>query len=374
MYKELKRLAESDYYPFHMPGHKRMSFAPGLDDAVKMDITEIDDFDNMHHAEGIIKTLEEKMAAIFGGMSAYILVNGSTSGILTAVSCTVKRRGRILMARNSHKSAYNAAFLNELEISYLYPKILEPYGINGGIDVEDVREALREDSDIEAVFITSPTYEGIISDVRGISEVCHEAGVPLIVDSAHGAHLGLYEGFSKDYNADAAIKCGADISICSLHKTLPSFTQTAMVLIDSKLINEDRFKLYYSIYQTSSPSYVFMAGIDKCVELIEREGQARYRRLDENLRSIRAKEYKNVSIFGTEYIGSRTVYGYDPTKLCISASGIPGRELYDKLRNDFHLQPEMALGSYVLLMTSLMDTVEGFTRLEDALERIDEDL
>ena len=374
MYRELENLANSELYPFHMPGHKRMSLDSCLDGALSIDITEIDDFDNMHHSEGIIKELEIKMAEVFGGKNAYILVNGSTSGILSAISSCTTRGGKILMSRNSHKSAYNAAFLNELDVRYLYPTKLEPFGINGGIRPEDVCEALRADTDIEAVFITSPTYEGVISDVRGISEACHDAGVPLIVDSAHGAHLGLFEKFSKEYNADAAIKCGADIVICSLHKTLPSFTQTAMVLVDSKLIDIEKFKMYYSIFQTSSPSYVFMAGIDKCVELIKESGQERYTELDRRLTKLRAKKYKNINIFGPEYIGKDAVYGFDVTKLCIAADGLSGKELYDRLRCIFHLQCEMAMGSYALLMTTLMDTDDGFNRLEMALERIDEDI
>ncbi len=374
MYNELKELSESDYYPFHMPGHKRQPLGCDLDGAIGLDITEIDNFDNMHHPEGIIAELEKKMAKIFHSEKAYILVNGSSCGILTAISAVVKKGDQIIMARNAHKSAYNAVFLNELEVAYLYPDQLEPYGINSGISPSEVEKAIIENRKAKAVFITSPTYEGVVSDVRAIAKVCHKYDIPLIVDSAHGAHFGLYDNFSEKYHAKSAAAEGADIVIASLHKTLPSFTQTAMALLQGKLVDKFWFETYYSIYQTSSPSYVFMAGIDRCLEIIEKEGQKRFESLERFLEDIRACKFKKVKIFGTKFIGKGAVYGYDPTKLCIACEGRTGKQIYDILRRRHHLQPEMAAGNYCLLMTTLMDTEEGFRRLKKALEDMDEDL
>ncbi len=374
MYNELKKLAESDYYPFHMPGHKRQALGCDLDGAFGLDITEIDNFDNMHHPDGIIAELEERMAKVFSAEKAYILVNGSSCGILTALSSVVRKGDLIIMARNAHKSAYNAVFLNELDVAYLYPDQIEPYGINSGISPVEVEKAIIENRKAKAVFITSPTYEGVVSDVKSIAKVCHKYGIPLIVDSAHGAHFGLYKGFTENYRTNSAALEGADIVIASLHKTLPSFTQTAMALIQGNLIDRYWFETYYSIYQTSSPSYVFMAGIDRCLSIIENDGQRRFEKLDAELEAIRAIKFMKIKIFGTDLIGSGNVYGYDPTKLCIACEGKSGKEIYNILMNKYHLQPEMAAGNYCLLMTTLMDTAEGFRRLRRALEEIDEDI
>ena len=376
MYKELKELSQSDYYPFHMPGHKRNVDDPLLKGAFQLDITEIDDFDNMHHPEGIIKDLEERMQKIFGGEKAYFLVNGSSSGILSAISAAVPRGEKILMARNSHKSAYNAAYLRELDVEYIYPEEIDEWGMNGGFSPEKIRDLLEADKGIRAVFIPSPTYEGCVSDIKKIAEICHSFEVPLIVDSAHGAHFGLYKPFVSEWNCSDASKEGADIVIESLHKTLPSFTQTAMALVSGNLVKRELFERYYSIYQTSSPSYVFMAGVDRCMDIIENEGQERFKTLERALKKIRemAAERKKIRIVGEEIIGTGEIYGYDPTKLVVSVGDMTGRGLYDMLREEYHIQPEMALGRYCLLMTTFMDSEEGLTRLYNALEKIRENI
>ena len=229
----LERLTEyagSDAYPFHMPGHKRREIPDGIPggfpDPYGIDITEIDGFDNLHHAEGILKDAMDEAAAIYGADRSWYLVNGSTCGILSAVFATTENGGKILTARNCHKAVYHAICLNRLEAEYLYPEEITEFGINGGIRAEDVRKALEKDAmrcaghsgdvrgkitKIQAVLITSPTYEGVVSDIRAIADAAHEYGIPLIVDEAHGAHLEFADqchSFPK-----SALKYGADLVI-----------------------------------------------------------------------------------------------------------------------------------------------------------------
>ena len=185
--EKLRELAQSNRYPFHMPGHKRM-----LDgtNPYAIDITEIEDFDNLHHAEGIIKDAEDAAAKMYGAKKAYYLVNGSTCGILAAISASVKRGGKILVARNCHKSVYHAIFLRQLSPEYVYPENTH-YGIQGQILVKAIEKKLAECPDIQAVVLTSPTYDGLVSDVKSIAEVVHRRNITLIVDEAHGAHFGV---------------------------------------------------------------------------------------------------------------------------------------------------------------------------------------
>ncbi len=375
MVRELRELSASDMYPFHMPGHKRVDpdlkeggFAP-----YSLDITEIDGFDDMHDPQGLIKDLNERLSALFGGDESRILVNGSTSGVLAAISASVKKGGRIIMAANSHRSAFNAVYLRELSVSFLHPDEIPDIGISGGISPAQVSKAIEDSPDAEAVFLTSPTYEGVVSDIKGIAEICHLKGIPLIVDSAHGSHAGLYVPFEEESGFKEPLFCGADIAIKSLHKTLPCFTQTALLSVRGGLIDRERLWRFYSIYQTSSPSYVFMAGAEKMLDLLEKRGNELYEALHKELRSLReqAKKAENLKIPGPEYIGSYSVFGYDPTKIVLSHAGIPGKELSRILREEQGIQCEMAAGRYVLLMSSLMDSRIGFERLSKAIEEMD---
>ena len=393
----LERLTEyagSDAYPFHMPGHKRREIPDGIPggfpDPYGIDITEIDGFDNLHHAEGILKDAMETAAAIYGADRSWYLVNGSTCGILSAVFATTENGGKILTARNCHKAVYHAICLNRLEAEYLYPEEITEFGINGGIRAEDVRKALEKDAmhcagnsgdvrgkitKIQAVLITSPTYEGVVSDIRAIADAAHEYGIPLIVDEAHGAHLEYADqchSFPK-----SALEYGADIVIQSLHKTLPCFTQTAILHVKGKLVDQDRISRYLSMFQTSSPSYLFMAGMERCIRYMDgdgRNGMVRYEKRLERFME-RMEGLQVLEVLDREICGKyRTVAGWDPSKIVVStmrAEDFHGEELAETLRRKYHLEMEMTAPEYVIAMTSLMDTEEGFERLGTALLEID---
>ena len=393
----LERLTEyagSDAYPFHMPGHKRREITDGIPggfpDPYGIDITEIDGFDNLHHAEGILKDAMDEAAAIYGTDRSWYLVNGSTCGILSAVFATTENGGKILTARNCHKAVYHAICLNRLEAEYLYPEEITEFGINGGIRAEDVRKALEKDAmhcagnsgdvrgkitKIQAVLITSPTYEGVVSDIRVIADVAHEYGIPLIVDEAHGAHLEYADqchSFPK-----SALEYGADIVIQSLHKTLPCFTQTAILHVKGKLVDQDRISRDLSMFQTSSPSYLFMAGTERCIRYMDGDGRNEMVRYEERLEHFmkRMEGLQVLEVLDREICGKyRTVAGWDPSKIVVStmrAEDFHGEELAETLRRKYHLEMEMTAPEYVIAMTSLMDTEEGFERLGTALLEID---
>ena len=393
----LERLTEyagSDAYPFHMPGHKRREIPDGIPggfpDPYGIDITEIDGFDNLHHAEGILKDAMETVAAIYGADRSWYLVNGSTCGILSAVFAATENGGKILTARNCHKAVYHAICLNRLEAEYLYPEEITEFRINGGIRAEDVRKALEKDAmrcagnsgnvrgkitKIQAVLITSPTYEGVVSDIRAITDAAHEYGIPLIVDEAHGAHLEYADqchSFPK-----SALEYGTDIVIQSLHKTLPCFTQTAILHVKGKLVDQDRVSRYLSMFQTSSPSYLFMAGMERCIRYMDGDGRNEMVRYEERLEHFmkRMEGLQVLEVLDREICGKyRTVAGWDPSKIVVStmrAEDFHGEELAETLRRKYHLEMEMTAPEYVIAMTSLMDTEEGFERLGTALLEID---
>ena len=351
-----------------MPGHKRRRMGDLPGEIMEMDITEIGDFDNLHDPKGILRTLQERAAALYGAEESFYLVNGSTCGILSAVSAAVPPGGCILMARNCHKSAYHAAYLRNLSISYLYPRLLPGYDIYDAVTPRQVEEGLERNPQAAAVLLVSPTYEGRIADVRAIAEVVHKRGIPLIVDEAHGAHLGFSEYFAPN-----SCRCGADLVIHSVHKTLPALTQTALLHVNGNRIDRDKLRRFLHIYQTSSPSYLLLAGIDDGLEIVEREGRElfgefarQYFQMEEKLSLCRCLQWLPTGKDLTQDIG----------KLVISTrkTELSGQDLYDILIQKYHLQLEMAQGSFCLAMFTVADQREAYERMTEALLEIDKRL
>lgn len=371
--KTLYEYGRTDFYPFHMPGHKRQMEAGYLGNPYAVDITEITDFDNLHHAEGILKENQNFAAELYGAARTWFLVNGSTAGILAAVSASTRRFGKILMARNCHKAAYHAAYLGGLETVYLYPSYEPDCGLNGGISLENVEKALEENEDIQAVLITSPSYDGMVSDIAAIADAAHKHGIPLIVDEAHGAHFKFHEYFPV-----SALDLGADLVIQSLHKTLPSFTQTAVIHVQGKRVPVEKLEQFLGIYQTSSPSYVLMGGISSCLRFLQEQGDEKFREFTENLEECRnyLKKLKVLRLIGEELTGQNGVFAVDRSKIVVSTAWSPinGPKLHEILRKRYHLELEMEAEQYVLALTSVMDTREGFKRLVHALTEIDGEL
>lgn len=362
LYDRLHQYSNSDYYGFHMPGHKRNAerFGSGLPYGI--DITEIEEFDDLHHPDGILKKAQEEASRVYGAGETRFLVNGSTAGILSAILGCTRKGDQVLVGRNCHKSVYHAIYMNELEPVYLYPGFRPDIQLNTEISVSAVKAALNEHSRVKAVILVSPTYDGVVSDIRGIAGEVHKRGIPLIVDEAHGAHFGFHP-----YFPESALREGADVVIHSLHKTLPALTQTALLHVEGDLADRERIFRYLDMLQSSSPSYVLMAGIDRCIHLLGEKREELFAPYVEGLEKLRQRlaHLEKISLAETEH--------YDRSKLVLSVAGadMTGRELYLRLLSDYHLQLEMAAGSYALAMTSVGDTEEGFRRLGDALEEID---
>lgn len=366
--KALIDYSQSDYYPFHMPGHKRSHTLP-FPNALSVDITEIDGFDNLHHPKGLIKTGMETASRLYHADYSYFLVNGSTCGILSSISAVTHPNDTILIARNSHKSAYHAAYLNQLHLHYLYPESIPNCEISGGISPEKLKKQLTASPEIKAVFLTSPTYEGVVSDISAIAKIVHNFHIPLIVDEAHGAHFGFCDAFPQ-----SAITQGADIVIQSLHKTLPALTQTALLHQNGSLVSKARLEKFLSIYQTSSPSYLLMASIDTCLSILDAKGTKIMQDYAEKLENIQ-KELSICSPISLKILPKKKEYAIsdiDPSKLLLfdKNKSISGKTLYQKLLQSYHLQCEMYMGSYVLALTSCMDTSEGFLKLLSAVKEM----
>lgn len=368
LYDKLKNYSKSGIYPFHMPGHKRTDITEEGIIPYNIDITEIHDFDNLHSPNGVIDEIQKKAAKLYNAKNAFILINGSTGGILSAIRSMTNQGDKILMARNCHKSVYNSAELFNLNVDYIFPDTDSRYNILTSVSPCDIEDKLTKHNDeIRLVIITSPTYEGVVSDIKSISEICHKHGAKLLVDEAHGAHFPFSDSFP-----DEALNCGADAAVLSLHKTLPSLTQTALLITNDSELSEILAE-NLAVFETSSPSYILMSSIEKCLDFCE-NSKDKFKEYCCNLKTVREK-LKNLKYLKI-YDKSDTDFDYDIGKIVISAANanISGTKLAEILRNNYQIETEMAYSDYVIAMTSVCDTEKVFDMLSDALISIDSEL
>ena len=374
LYDKLKSYAADGIYPMHMPGHKRNSgFIPaGL--PFDIDVTEIPGFDDLHNPEGVLRETTDLAAKLYDSQKAFLLINGTTVGILAAIGAHTEHGDKILTTVNCHWSTPNAADLFGLEIVYITPDVDEISGVPCSITPDAIKSALNKNPDIKLIVITSPTYEGVVSDIASIAGIVHNAGLPLLVDSAHGAHLGFSEKFPE-----SSVHTGADIVVMSLHKTLPALTQSSLLHVCSERANTDKIKKLLSILQTSSPSYILMASIDYCLRLLMSDSEKLfydyYVKLSGFFNSV--QDLKNLSVLcNGRDIKHSGFFDFDPGKIVIITKNtcINSSLLSEVLRVEHQIEIERVYTDYIIAMTSICDCPEGFTRLANALCIIDRNI
>lgn len=362
MEKLLERLKKINKTPMHMPGHKRntkrFSYLKGFGN---IDITEISGFDNLHNAKGILKISMENAAKYRGADAAFYLVNGTTCGLLAAICACLNENDKVIMARNCHKSVYNGIELAGAEPIFVYPKQNDRYGIPGSVNPCDIASKIEENPDTKLVIITSPTYEGIISDIETICREAHKKNIPVLVDAAHGAHLGFF-GF-----CESAVHLGADICVESLHKTLPSLTQTAVCYVSGALVSKDRIYEKLAVFETSSPSYILLSSIDGCINTVNEYSKI-FRDWGKSLDYFynKAKSLKNIEILKKD----SCFFDFDRSKIVIFPKNQSGEELAKTLRGE-NIEPEMTAPHYVICMTGAGDTKKSLKKLLKALYKAD---
>lgn len=377
----LEKYIEKDTYPWHMPGHKRQRTGDALWSGIYAhDFTEAKDLDDMHEPESFIADSLEEMRRVYGTYRTYMLVNGSTSGIMTAVHAVCRRGDAVLVARNCHKSVYNAVCMLGLIPEYIAPDYVEP-GIPGDISCEALKVQVEElkgrGVKLRAAVITSPTYEGVISDIEGIADLLHSHGIYLIVDEAQGAHLRFMSRHRT------AMECGADIAIESLHKTMPALTQTSLLHVMTPELDPG-VRRYLQIFQTSSPSYIFMQSMERAVAFGANERQA-FSKYEKKLAEFRKScaGFRNIKLLYPGDGGRRGVYDYDEGRLVFvirpgvrTKAEIPftGVMLSDMLADRYGLIVEMAAAGYVICISSVMDSEESYGALHMAVKEIDGEL
>jgi len=369
LYEFLRERADKNIYSFHMPGHKGSDeffggVFPGLD------TTEFGETDNLYSPDGVLKRSMERAARVFGAAHTFFLVNGSTAGIIAAIAACVREDEEILVARNSHRSVYGGLILSGAAPRYVFPD-RTPFGAAGGINAGEIKKTLERFPRVRAAVITSPTYEGFVSDIEEIAGALHERNIPLITDEAHGAHFKFHDGFPR-----TALSLGADIAVQSLHKTMPALGQSALLHMRGDFADKGEIEKMLPLIQTSSPSYLLMGMTDRLIGMLEENGLD-YDAYMKKLRALRAElgKLKNISLAGHELKYKYSIRDVDQSKLVmIPGPGVTGRELSEKLAREHGIQIEMSAAGYAVAITSVADTSEGFSRISAALKKIDAEL
>ncbi len=372
---------ESRPVSFHMPGHKgadiykRFGYHAFLEHMMDCDITELEGADNLFQAEGIIKSTMEKYKELYEVRKSYLLVNGTSCGLIGAILASVRPEGRLIMARNCHKSVFNALNLGNISPVYAHPVLLEEFGISGEVLPEEIENLLEQHPDAEAVIIPSPNYYGICSDIKAISEIVHSAGKILIVDQAHGAHLKFFSRFMKDEGdgksgrqalPKPAEECGADIVVNSIHKTLASFTQSAVMNVVTERVDLDILEDKLQLMESTSPSYLLMGSLDTNADLMKANGSELIKEWWGSLtRFYREAE----QIQGLRLINTGANMDWTKINLDMSSCGISGHELEQLLIKE-HIFPELVTGNIVMCMTGIGNVREDFEQLLGVLRDI----
>ena len=397
----LKKNAAAGDVSFHMPGHKGRSalydeagYGALLKNAAAWDITEIPGADSLYCPRGALRNVMENYAELYGARHTELLVNGSSAGLIASILSSVPVGGKLILGRNSHHSVFSALRLGGINPVYIRPETDSQFNIAAEISPYELEAACEENPDASAVLITSPNYCGMLSDISVLTDIAHDHGMLMIVDQAHGAHLRFFdydaessreEGEYIPHPRHSAEALGADIVVNSTHKTLLSFTGSAILNICGDSVDIDAVSEALRMVQTTSPSYLLMASLDINEKIMRAGWRDIIGAWKEDLRGF----YKGAShingltvITGSGVRGSgaqdqdvfalyRYREGPDPTKINISMSelGLSGERLEKELRYR-GIIPEMVHGEYVLLMTGAGNIRPDYERLYDALRDI----
>ncbi|KAL7133789.1 hypothetical protein ABFS83_12G163700 [Erythranthe nasuta] len=376
----LKSSAEQNAARFHFPGHNRGNAAPSsFTDLIGErpflhDLPELPELDNLFSPEGPILEAQKRAAELFGASETWFLVGGSTCGVQTAIMATCLPGDTLVLPRNCHISAISGMVLSGAVPKYIVPEYHSDWDIAGGITPSQVEAAIEEVVQKEgrnpaAVFIVSPSYHGICSDIRKISQLCRNNKIPLIVDEAHGAHFGFHRHLPT-----SALAQGADLVVQSTHKVLCSLTQSSMLHLSGNFIDREKICRCLQTLQSSSPSYLLLASLDAARAQLSENPENIF---DEAIRlAVGAKNgiKKIPGISVLDFLDFPNFLGIDPLRVTVGMQGIglSGFEADDILCRDFGVVPELVGTHSITLAFNLGTKREHVSRLVSGLKYLSE--
>ncbi|MBQ9956322.1 MAG: aminotransferase class I/II-fold pyridoxal phosphate-dependent enzyme [Ruminococcus sp.] len=373
IYEALRKFKRMRVVPFDVPGHKRgrgnMELTEFLgEDCLSVDVNSMKPLDNLCHPVSVIKDAEMLAAQAFGAENAFFMVGGTTSAVQSMIMYACKGGDKIIMPRNVHRSAINALILCDAVPVYVNPEVNNQLGIALGMSVEQVEKAIKENPDAKAILVNNPTYYGICSDLKRITELAHAHGMLVLVDEAHGTHFYFGENFPI-----TAMKAGADIASVSMHKSGGSLTQSSF-LIMGKNVNSDYMRQIINLTQTTSASYLLLSSLDISRKRLALGGREIFEQ------TVEMAEYARSEInaiggyyaYSKELVNGDSIYDFDVSKLSVYTLpiGLAGIEVYDLLRDEYDIQIEFGDIGNILAYISVGDRKRDIERLISALSEI----
>ena len=373
IYEALRRFRRMRVVPFDVPGHKRgrgnMELTEFLgEDCMNVDVNSMKPLDNLCHPVSVIRDAEMLAAEAFGAANAFFMVGGTTSAVQSMIMYACKSGDKIIMPRNVHRSAINAIILTGAVPVYVNPDVNHKLGIALGMSVSQVEQAIRENPDAKAIMVNNPTYYGICSDLKKITELAHAHGMLVLVDEAHGTHFYFGDNFPL-----TAMAAGADCASVSMHKSGGSLTQSSFLLM-GKNINADYMRQVINLTQTTSASYLLLSSLDISRKRLALSGKEIF------AQTVEMAEYARSEINGIggyyaysrELINGDSIFDFDVSKLSIYTLpiGLAGIEVYDLLRDEYDIQIEFGDIGNVLAYISVGDRKRDIERLISALAEI----
>jgi len=359
--------------PFDVPGHKRGKGTPELTEflgktCLETDVNSMKPLDNLCHPISVIREAEELAADAFGAAQVFFMVGGTTSAVQSMILAVCKDGDKIILPRNVHRSAINAIILCGAIPIYINPQTDFNLGISLGMKTDDVIHAMAENPDAKAVFVNNPTYYGIVSDLKAITDAAHKLGMMVLADEAHGTHF--YFGEDMPISAMAA---GADFAAVSMHKSGGSLTQSSFLLC-GKAINVGYVRQIINLTQTTSGSYLLLSSLDIARKTLALSGKQIFKQV-QNLTTYARDEINQIGDFyaySKEIVNGDTIFDFDTTKLSVYTYdvGLAGIEIYDILRDEFDIQVEFGDLSNILAYVSVGDRERDIERLVSALAEI----
>ena len=366
---------------FRIPGHrldkgisKKWTDKAGSE-IFAYDVTETPFTDDLHSPEGAILEAQKLLAQLYKADKSFFLVNGTTCGNEAMIISAALEGQEIMIARNAHKSAMMGLIISGAKPVYVMPEVLADWGIQGGITPEAVRRTFVENPNCKALFLVSPSYYGICADLEEISKVCHEFGALLLVDEAHGGHIYFHKELPV-----GALEAGADICVQSFHKVTGALTQSSVLHLKYRGINDDiidRISSNLHLVQSTSPSYLLMTSLDCARYELSQNGRQMMTQALEMAEYARNKvnNIKGFRCMTNEVIGKASVSGLDETRLVISAKeiGFTGFELDEHLFKNYAVNMELSDYENALAIITYANTKEDIDRLIGACQRISDE-
>ncbi|MBQ9634942.1 MAG: aminotransferase class V-fold PLP-dependent enzyme [Acidaminococcaceae bacterium] len=356
----MERYLQEQVYPLHTPGHKggrgmaeplRSLLGPA---ALRLDVSLMSELDDIHAPSGYIKMAQEEAAKLYGSDACFMAVNGTTCAIHAMLLTALQPGDKILIPRNAHRSVTGGLILTDAVPVYVQPPYIREFGLQGQVTPEQVKEAFAKHPDLKAVLLTSPDYFGMAAEVRQIADIVHAHHAVLLVDEAHGPHLGFHKELPP-----SAMQCGADMAAQSTHKILGALTQCSLLHAKGARIDLRHAADVMSLLTTTSPNYLLMGSLDATRAQLAERGPAM---LEDALRAARVLRSELQKIPGLQVIGPEQVVGRygiaaaDITKVTVNlkewdCSGIKAGELLRKEK----IAVELTDPQNVLLLVTYAD-------------------